>query len=245
MKGDAKEGQQAFDHLLEQSKRSPGAVQCGPGAAEGGPDGAGPEADRGGLREGAGEGQQAAARGARAEWSNDPADKLDWLKKADDSQPEVKYRVAGAEARQAEDQGKEQEAVWHLRQGLDVLARITPKTDETLAELGKFQLWIFRLTGDRAALDKGVELYEQALTKKPGDAAMLGNATDQFAGAACVDFVKGSIDPAVVREPAELRELFYLFNDRAGRDEQVNRTKKHPVLGGPGSWPVRRGEAEG
>src|SRR5262245_57127831 len=232
MKRDAKEGQQTFDDLLERTGRDPRMLyQVAQTLHRVGEAAAARKLLEEILAKESPNSHQLAL--LRASWHTDVADEVNWLKKASQADPKdtsTQVKLATAEARQAEQQGKDQEAVWHLRKAIGILDKVTPRSADVLADSGLLQLSLFRLSGDKAALETGVDLYEQALKKIPEDAAAMSIFAEQFYHAASVDLVKENIDLLVLPQRPGLEQLFFLFNDRAGQQEQVQRTRKHPVL---------------
>ncbi len=162
----------------------------------------------------------------RARLSVDAEDEFAWLKKCDSKHEDIQVALLQTQARQAEEQGRYAEAAGHMRKALELLAKF-PDSPEGSNERGVAFMWLFRLTGEKDALDKGFAALEKAVTQQPARSVVVNNAALNVYQYACLDLMMEAIDLSVLRAREGLNLLSYLYNDRPGREEQAERLRKH------------------
>jgi len=122
--------------------------------------------------------------------------------------------------------GKEEEAATHLRQAIDLYARQTesagPLNNGALAYFS-----LFRVTGEREALDKGIAMMEKAVLLEPKDSILLGNTAHSVLEGAVRDIIGPAIDFKALKMTGSLELLSHLYKDQAGRDRYVQQVRRH------------------
>ncbi len=126
----------------------------------------------------------------------------------------------------AEQQGRDAEAAEELRKVIDQLARVPDPLWRAHQE-GLARLRLFRLTGEKKDLDAGIALLDRALKQQPASPVLVHDAMQNVYLAACCDLAIDHVDAAVLKPSANLGHLAYLFEDRAGRQDQAARLRKH------------------
>jgi hypothetical protein len=157
----------------------------------------------------------------------DTEDELAWLKKSDPDSDRTKLFLVETQARQAEEQGRFIESAELLRKAIDMVGKTGQDSAGRDNELGIFWLRLFRVSGDQAALKKGLDLLDKALAKLPNNSVVVHNAALNLYQNACFDLAMESLDPSALQMAEGLQLLEYLYNDRAGREEQAARLRKH------------------
>jgi hypothetical protein len=170
-----------------------------------------------------------AAADFRAACDKDLDDKIVWLNKADTANPAVKAKLADALGTKAVTEGRDSDAAAQYRAAIDAYAAM-PRNATALNESARAWVSIFWITGDRQALDRGVENFQQALELSPSDAILLGNAAAMLAAAALGDVIGTDIDLRALHETGEFSLLAYLYQDSNGHDAVARRVKEHPGI---------------
>src|SRR5262249_41844895 len=149
--GQPEEGRKHLNELLDAFRREPPALERGAELLRsvGDPDGA-----RKLLEEAHEKLKDEKARKQlayrRSRLAVDPADEITWLEKCDRTQAEVQATLAMALGRQAEQDGRAEEAAGHYRRVADLIAAM-PESPATFHEGGIASLARFRATGQTAA----------------------------------------------------------------------------------------------
>jgi hypothetical protein len=160
----------------------------------------------------------------------DTEDEIAWLKKSDPDSDRTKLYLLESQSRLAEEQGRFIEAADSLRKVIEAVGKTgtdSPGRDNQLALLW---LRLFRVTGEQSALTKGLELLDKALKKLPDQPVIVHNAALHLYQSASFGLAMESLDPSVLRIGEGLLLLEYLYHDRAGREEQAARVRKHPGM---------------
>ena len=87
-----------------------------------------------------------------------------------------------------------------------------------------------RLTGDRAAFDRGLARIERAHRLDPIDSVNSINLANFVREASLCDFIGPAIDLQLLKEDAELDHLAFLYQDHGGRKSYAERVRAHPGL---------------
>jgi hypothetical protein len=167
------------------------------------------------------------AAGFRSACFKDLDDQINWLAKADNNQPHVKATLAKAMGDRDAQAGRDEDAARQYRAAIDAYAAM-PRGPSPLNQGALAQYALFQVTGDRKALERCLDQFQQAVDLQPGDAILIYNAGITLLDAALADVVGGAIDLRALHEAGDVGTLGYLFADAAGRDAVVARVKQHP-----------------
>lgn len=156
----------------------------------------------------------------------DTDDQIAWLRRSNTAEPSIKGSLSTALGDKAIQDGNDAEAAQHLREAIDVYS----KQAETAASLNNgalAHLSLFRVTGDRQALDKGLEMLDRAVALDPSNSILLSNVAGSVMGAAFRDVIGKSIDLKALRLEGRLDLLAFLYKDAASREQVVKRLRGH------------------
>jgi hypothetical protein len=165
----------------------------------------------------------------RSRITPDVVERIAWLGKSSKTEPQVLANLALDLAELALERGRAKEAEGHLRRVLKLFegAKDNPYM---LNECGLTWLLLFRATGEKAALTKGLEVLDEARKLAPQDPRFIYRAADKLQEAALRDVVIDSIDLLALRSPLAQRDhLAFLYSDRAGRDDLYQKLLAHPA----------------
>ena len=110
-------------------------------------------------------------------------DQITWLERSNPTSGQAKASLAEAHGKKALREGKDEEATGFFRQALAVYGK-EPESAATLNNAALANQLLFHASGERAALDRSLQLMEKALTYQPGNAILLGNIADIVLGTA-------------------------------------------------------------
>jgi tetratricopeptide (TPR) repeat protein len=161
--------------------------------------------------------------------SKDLDDQIAWLRKASSSEPWVKATLAKALGDKAYEEGREAEAGRQFRTAIDAYAAM-PRTASTVNDTALAYFSVFLATGDRSALDRSDDYFQQAVALQPSDPVLLYNAGVTLLGGALADIIGADIDLRALHDSGSFSLLAYLYNDQASHDVYVRRVKEHPGM---------------
>jgi tetratricopeptide (TPR) repeat protein len=167
------------------------------------------------------------AAGFRAVLGKDSDDKIAWLSKADPASANVKAHLGMTRGDKALEEGRDDEAAGHYRNALDAYTAMQ-RTASSLNESALAHYGIFRATGDRAALGKCLDCFQQAVDLKPDDPVLLYNAGVTWLDGSIADVIGNALDLRVLREIGGVKMLGYLYRDDAGRAALARKVREHP-----------------
>jgi hypothetical protein len=165
----------------------------------------------------------------RAVIRKDIDDQILWLKRANPALPDVKAGLSAALGSKALTEGKDPEAVSHLRQAIATYGQI-PENEATLYNGALACIALFRATGDHADFQKGTAMLDKAVALRPTDSLILHNAATMVWDSALREIIGTSLDLKTLREGGSLDLLAYLFQDEAGRQQYAERVRRHPGM---------------
>lgn len=169
--------------------------------------------------------RQALAFG-RARIGRNAEDEIVWLNKADQEHTETQLALLQAQSRQAEEQDKSEEAATLVRTSLDQIDKLD---DSGMRHSLKAHahLSLFRIKGERADLEKGIEQFEKRMERERNAAHALVDAMDAVYLASCHDVARKKVDPAVLRLRSGIAAFPLFLRDRAGRGELEQQLRDH------------------
>jgi hypothetical protein len=162
----------------------------------------------------------------RALCFKDSDDQIAWLQKSDLSNPATKASLAKALGDKAVEEGKDDEAARQYHTVIDAYAAM-PRSATTVNQMALGYYGLFQATGDRAALDRCMDCFQQAVDLEPSDPILLFNVGTTLLDASLADVVGTDIDLRALHESGSMSLLGHLYQDEAGRDAVVKRVKDH------------------
>ncbi len=156
----------------------------------------------------------------------DLEDQLTWLRRANPADPLVKAMLSTNLGHKARQEGKDQEAIRHLREAIAIYARQAPNA-ATLNNAATTYFDLYELTGEAEALTKGAEMLEQALALRPSDSVLLRNTAHAILEGALRDILGPAIDLHMLRMEGSFKLLAFLYQDQAGKAVYVQRVRQH------------------
>jgi hypothetical protein len=228
--GKQAEGHQQFDDLLNKYRRSPDALLSVAGILRT----IGMEAESIALSkeayDGAGDNEHRyAAAQLLAQTVAEPKDRMVWLQRSDPRAPSVLMDLATEKGYAAERDGEFGQAATQFRQAIQRAASL-PESSATFNNTALVQLALYRVSGDKAALDQGIALMEKAIELVPSDSILLGNVANVLTNSAMRAMFAGKIDHALLQSDPALEDLDYLYADQKGYDEYRARVAADPLM---------------
>ncbi|MBI1917931.1 MAG: hypothetical protein HYS12_24825 [Planctomycetes bacterium] len=167
----------------------------------------------------------------RAMVATDLEDKLSWLVRGNLDDPEVRALLSSARADQAARRGDDEAAARHLRDALAFYDHPNaPPHPETLNNAGLAYRALYRVTGDRTALDRSTDLLQKALLLKPSNSIIVEDVLAALTEKASRDLIAGALDLDALRLLGDPENLRYLYKDRKGRDALRGRARKDSTV---------------
>jgi hypothetical protein len=165
----------------------------------------------------------------RARCNKDLDDEIEWLSKANTADPEIKAELAKARGDKAMEEGRDAQAASEYQVAIDSYAGM-PRSASTVNQTALVYYSVFQSTGDKAALERCFDYFQQAVTLSPGDPVLLYNAGTTMMEAAFGDIIGNKIDLRSLHESGTLSHLRFLYADAASREDYVQRVKDHPGI---------------
>ncbi len=161
----------------------------------------------------------------RALMDKDLDDRITWLSRANQGEPNVKADLAVARANRAQRDGNDKEAAQQFREAIKTYETM-PVNASTLNNSSIPYYGLYRTTGDRAALEKNLENLDKAVALQPGDSILVMNASGSTMRAAFTDLIGSAIDLKALKREGGLDLLEYLYADEAGRGKYMERVPR-------------------
>ncbi|HET6246098.1 MAG TPA: hypothetical protein VFE47_00220 [Tepidisphaeraceae bacterium] len=165
----------------------------------------------------------------RALCFKDTDDRIDWLNKSDTASPTIKAELAQANGLKAFADGHDDEAARQFQISADAYNAM-PRSATTLNQTALAYSAIFRANGDRAALERCIDNFQQAVELSPADSILLYNAGDTLIDAALSDVAGKEIDLHALHETGNFTLLAHLYTNETDREIIIKRVKDHPGI---------------
>ncbi len=156
-------------------------------------------------------------------------ERIHWLRRSNPADPEVKAFLCWDLAVQAIERGDDDQATSQFREALALYDAMAVEP-ATLNNSAMILFRLSRLTGDRAAFDRGLARIEKAHDLDPIDSVNSINLANFVREAALCEVIGPAIDLQLLKEDAELDHLAFLYQDQGGRDSYAQRVRAHPGL---------------
>jgi hypothetical protein len=166
------------------------------------------------------------AASLRALLSEDTDDKVVWLRRANPNSLDVQADLNSALGHQAERDGRDAEAAGFFRKAIAIYDKM-PVTSSSLNNGGLVWLSLYRVTGDKAAFDKGIQQIEKAVALAPSDSVLMFNTAYLLHEAAAADLIGKAINITALQLSASLDLLRYLYRNDKERNVWIQRVRKH------------------
>lgn len=160
---------------------------------------------------------------------HDLDDRILWLHRADQTDPEVRSCLCWDLGIQAIEQGDRDRAISQYREAL-ALYEAMHEEPATLNNSAMMLLNLSRLTGDRAAFDRGYARIRKAHQLDPIDSVNLRNLASFVREEALGEVIGPAIDLRLLKEAAELDHLGFLYRDGSGREGHARLVGSHPGI---------------
>lgn len=156
-------------------------------------------------------------------------DEIAWLKRADASERAIKASLENALGNKAMSEGRDKEAAEHFRHAIE-LYDAQPKSAASLNNGALAHFARYRVTGDRALLDRGLALIDEAIALKQSGSIVLINAADAVVENALWDVIGNRIDLKTLKKSGSFDLLEFLYTDEAGRDALAEQVRRHAAI---------------
>ncbi len=171
--------------------------------------------------------EQHQAADFRSVVSIDNDDEIAWLNKCDLSSPGIKGKLAQAMGNKAFSEGRDDEAARQFQDAVIAYGEL-PRSATSLNQTALAYYAIFRASGDRKALERCNDDFQQAVQLEPRDAVLIYNAGSTLLNGALADLIGDQIDLRALHAAGNISFLSYLYNDQVVRDAIARRVKDHP-----------------
>ncbi|MGN6370408.1 MAG: hypothetical protein ACTHN5_19305 [Phycisphaerae bacterium] len=173
--------------------------------------------------------EQHAAAMFRSSMRIDADDEILWLKRSDLADPSQKAALSKAMGNKAMEEGREADAVKAYQESIEGYSAV-PRSQYTTNEIALAYSGIFAANGDRAAFDRSMDYFEQAVELNPKDTVLLYNAATSLIMGGLTDIAGERADLKVLRCGGSTHLLGYLYQDEAGRKEMAAKVAAHPAI---------------
>jgi hypothetical protein len=154
-------------------------------------------------------------------------ERITWLRRADLGEGDNRAQLATALGQKAHADGNDEEAAKQLREAVAIYAKL-PENSTTLNNGALVYFSLYRVTGERAALDKGLAMVERATALDPHKTIPLRNAAWSALDGGLREVVGPAVDLKALKAEGSWSLLPFLYADRAGRDNVATRVRQHP-----------------
>lgn len=155
--------------------------------------------------------------------------KIEWLGKADQTNPYVKGDLLTSKGRKAAEDNTNEKALSYYQQAIDVYKKI-PASASQHNNIALIYLAKYRIENESSDFDAALENLDQAIALVPEDSIVLGNAATQYFQKAYIDLQNPYIDFKALEFSASLDLFSYLYNDQAGKAEFRAKLGRHPAF---------------
>ena len=149
-------------------------------------------------------------------FSNKIEDKIKWLERSDPQSPYVQAALNDNKGHLASQKGNSKQAANYYRKAI----ASSEKLPEDASNDNNTALMYFslnRVSGDKAAYKKGVELMKRAADLRPDDGILMSNAASILLNSVVADSVDDSIDFQVMQTAPSLENVSYYYEDITGK----------------------------
>ncbi|HVT80888.1 MAG TPA: hypothetical protein VHM90_09540, partial [Phycisphaerae bacterium] len=171
-----------------------------------------------------------AAAHLRSLIQKDLDDEIEWLRKCDQNQPEIKVTLANSMGYKALEEGREAEAATQFRSALEI-CNTMPRNEYTFNQISLASYSLYRATGDPADLAHSVDAIQQAVNILQSDSVLLGNAGTTILESSFLDVFGKDIDFHLLRLPASASAAQFLYHDEASQAALIRKIAAHPGIG--------------
>jgi hypothetical protein len=226
--GKHKEGRKLFDDLLAARKHETGALlEVCRRLREVGAHSEARALAEGSYNKEPDQHKKQALAGVLAVMALDMDERITWLRRADLGEGDNRAQLATALGQKAHADGNDEEAARQLREAVALYAKL-PENSTTLNNGALVYFSLYRVTGEREALDKGLAMVERATALDPHKTIPLRNAAWSALDGGLREVVGPAVDLKALKAEGAWSLLPFLYADRAGRDDVIARVRRHP-----------------
>lgn len=159
--------------------------------------------------------------------ASDQDESIEWLKKADQTDPNIITRLYDAEASKAWSDGDEAAAIKNYRKALDGYQK-QQENATTLNNSSLIHFNLFSLTGEINHYQDGITKIEKAVKLQPNDSILCSNASSNFLSAAVLDQLRPEVSAPLLRGFGGMSDLRLFYNNEAEKEQIMQKLAAHP-----------------
>ena len=156
----------------------------------------------------------------------DPDVRLDWLSKADPTDPFSRALLSSDAASKALREGDQPKAIEFYKESLR-LYKSLPEGPEILNTASIVQELLSSLTGDDDGMDEAATMIERAAAMNPGNSLTLSNAARTRLRIALSDLIGKSFELKTLKMSGNFGLLAHMYDDQAGHDDLLRKVAMH------------------
>ncbi|MBI5394506.1 MAG: hypothetical protein HZA91_04335 [Verrucomicrobia bacterium] len=161
----------------------------------------------------------------RASTFVDSDDQIAWLGKSNPKDVVIQIELNGARGSKALEQGDKPAAARLLGAAVASYEKM-PKTAVLLNNWGLACFSLYQASGDIEHHKRGLALLEESIAMAPGNSVQLCNVVYSLLTQAVLDVVGDQIHTEMLKEPANISMLSYLYDDEAQRNRVYQRLRE-------------------
>ena len=159
----------------------------------------------------------------------DTDDKIKWLSKADKTNAHIQATLFSAKGEKAEEKFQYKKAAKFYRDAVAAFLK-QPETSSTLNNTALVYLSLYRVTRDKQALNKGLDLFDRAVALSPSSGITLWNAASYMISIGFADAVQDKIDLKLLSTIGSDAYLSFCYTDEKGKAKYVNQISKNQSI---------------
>lgn len=228
--GDIEAGREQFERLLENDRSAANLVEVASALRDVGLyDDARPLATEA-FETAVDPGMKTSAATTAALLADTPDERVEWMRKVDDSSPIFQAQLESALARQALSKGDREGAILHSTRQIEILETF-PEDGMTLNNRATAYVTRYQITQAPEDFERGSALFERAAQMRPASSIIAANAGYSFLLVAVAGVVGTKIDFAAAEITPDLAVLEMLYSNRTERDRVGRQLAKLPATG--------------
>lgn len=158
--------------------------------------------------------------------SDELAEKIEWLEKADQSNPYVKGDLLTAKGRKAASENNKAQALKLFQQSIQIYQKI-PEDATQLNNIALIYISKYRIGFEQDDYVKGLEYLDRAVALVPEDSIVLSNAAYQHLEKAYFDVLSPYINFKALEMSPTLDFFSYLYKSQVEKNQFISKLAKH------------------
>jgi len=171
--------------------------------------------------------QKSQAASFRSMVAEDTKTSIEWLEKADQSQPNIIINLNTQKATLALQNNETDKAILLYKKALEGYSQ-QPINSTTLNNSALVHFSMFRASGEISHYNDGLRKMEQAIKLEPNSSTLCINAADFFFAATAQDLLKDKMEPKLLQQGVAIANVITTANSPEEIDAISEKIKAHP-----------------